>query len=115
MPGRFTLPFLPAGRPRIAVPYDGIKYFGFFSLFFSDFLGVAKTFEKTDLAKCTFFALFCDFGFWMWPFFFWASGFDDFTFSYDNHVVVSFCDNTSTTTSFYKTLSVIRTNDPECA
>ena len=46
MPRRFTLPFLPAGRPQIAVPYHGIKYFGFFSLFFSIFWASRKPSKK---------------------------------------------------------------------
>ena len=61
VPGRFTLPFLPAGRPRIAVPYRGIRASVLFSDFF-DFFRVEKNVEKTDRQKTTFFALFCDFG-----------------------------------------------------
>ena len=61
VPGRFTLPFLPADCRRIAVPYDGIKDFALFSIFF-DFFRVEKNVEKNDRQKATFFALICDFG-----------------------------------------------------
>ena len=63
VPGRFALPFLPAGRPRIAVPYDGIKYFALFSIFF-DFFRVEKNVEKNNRQKYTFFALL---RFWVAP------------------------------------------------
>ena len=41
-PGRFTLPYLPAGRPRTAVPYDGGRDFAHFSIFFASKKTIAK-------------------------------------------------------------------------
>ena len=60
VPGRFTLPFLPAGRPRIAVPYRGGEgnrsFFDFFRFF-----SRRKKRRKTRSSKNYFFRTFLRF------------------------------------------------------
>ena len=60
VPGRFTLPFLPADRRRIAVPYRGTGHSALFSIFFGFF-----RVEKKRSSKNYFFRTFLRF--WLAP------------------------------------------------
>ena len=60
-PGRFTLPYLPGGIRKTAVPSRGGGSGALFSTFFG-FFRMQKNVEKTEHQKSTFFDIFRDFG-----------------------------------------------------
>ena len=59
-PGRVSLPYLPGGLRKTAVPSHETRKSTHVSIF-SDFFRIQKNVEKTERQKSAVFAIFCDF------------------------------------------------------